>query len=41
VAPLARLVAQQLAPQARMLVTQADICRNDLLVEMEALARVG
>ncbi|ARU03989.1 hypothetical protein CCO03_04245 [Comamonas serinivorans] len=41
VAAVAAHVAAALAPQTRMLVTQADICRNDLLVEMEALARVA
>ena len=35
---VARLVAAQLRPDAQLLVLQADICRSDLLIEMEALA---
>ena len=39
VAMVAPWVAQQLRADTQLLVTQADICRSDLLVEMEALAR--
>ena len=35
---VAREVARALRPDAQLAVLQADICRSDLLVEMEALA---